>query len=238
MAASANNVFSVSGAYAQSARVLCDHIDTKQTGTPTTTQPCRPSSVACMKPLAARRSSEGPTRAAQHTAQMVSAWLQLWLWDTARMKDGHPLQTLGRPLFEPKSGPDTHQSPWRRNRNCCCRWIRGGNRTWPTDNPCYRVRSRWTGCVSTCTTLHCNCWECNRRATTHAAAAEADLSVTGHGKRDSLAEESGLGVKRIHLDAHLVVPFILQFRELCLRCPARRSSVDVPTQGCHTKSPR
>ena len=111
MAVSANNVFSVSGAYAQSARVLCDHIDTKQTGTPTTTQPCRPSSVACMKPLAARRSSEGPTRAAQHTAQMVSAWLQLWLWDTARMKDGHPLQTLGRPLFEPKSGPDTHQSP-------------------------------------------------------------------------------------------------------------------------------
>ena len=179
MAASANNVFSVSGAYAQSARVLCDHIDTKQTGTPTTTQPCRPSSVACMKPLAARRSSEGPTRAAQHTAQMVSAWLQLWLWDTARMKDGHPLQTLGRPLFEPKSGPDTHQSPWRRNRNCCCRWIRGGN-------PCYRVRSCWIGCVSTSTTLHRNCWERDRRATTHAAAAEAGLSVIGHGKRDSL----------------------------------------------------
>lgn len=64
-----------------------------------------------MKPLAARRSSEGPTRAAQHTAQMVSAWLQLWLWDTARMKDGHPPQTLGRPLSEPNSEPDTRQSP-------------------------------------------------------------------------------------------------------------------------------
>ena len=114
MAVSANNIFSVSGAYSQSARVLCYHPDTKQTGAPTTTQPCRPSSVACTKPSAAQRSSlarEGPTRSAQHTAQMASAWLQLWLWDTARMKDGHPLQTLGRPLFEPKSGPDTHQSP-------------------------------------------------------------------------------------------------------------------------------